>query len=87
MEARLQEPVELSLSRQLDAIFKPESVAVIGASNNRERWGHGTLRSVIKAGFRGKIYPVNPKEKVIQVSPPMRAFSMFPDRWTSPSSW
>jgi len=55
-----------TLKTQLDFIFKPKSVAVIGASNNRQRWGHGTLQSVIRAGFRGNIYPIHPKEKVIQ---------------------
>jgi acetyltransferase len=55
----------MSIKEQLDYIFKPESVAVIGASNNRERWGYSTMRSILKSGFRGKIYPVHPKEEVI----------------------
>lgn len=53
------------MKKQLDYIFKPESVAVIGASNNRERWGYGTMRSILKSGYRGKIYPIHPKEKVV----------------------
>jgi acyl-CoA synthetase (NDP forming) len=69
MEAQVYEAAEPSHNHKLDPIFKPASVAIIGASNNRERWGHGTLRSIIKAGFRGKIYPVNPREEVIQGIP------------------
>ncbi|UCD58283.1 MAG: CoA-binding protein, partial [Candidatus Hydrogenedentota bacterium] len=51
---------------QLDYIFKPTSLAVIGASNNRQRWGYGTLQGILRAGFRGKIYPINPNEEVVQ---------------------
>ncbi|RJP18591.1 MAG: acetyl-CoA synthetase [Candidatus Abyssobacteria bacterium SURF_5] len=52
-----------AIKRQLDPIFRPRSVAVVGASNNPERWGNGTMRSVLDwSQFRGEVYPVNPKE-------------------------
>lgn len=56
----------MSIKKELDSIFKPQSVAVIGASNNRKRWGYGTLRDILKGGYRGKLYPIHPKDKVIQ---------------------
>ncbi len=40
-------------------------MAVIGASNNRGRWGCETMENILRAGFRGKIYPIHPKEKII----------------------
>jgi acyl-CoA synthetase (NDP forming) len=49
-----------SLNR-LDAIFKPRSVALIGASATAGKLGHDVLYNLIHAGFSGPIYPVNPK--------------------------
>ena len=57
------------LKEKLDCIFKPQSVAVIGASNNRERWGYETIHGILRSGFRGKLYPIHPKDKVIQGIP------------------
>lgn len=52
--------------RALDAIFRPQSVAVIGASKNPEKLGNVILRNIIRSGYRGAIYPVNPKEVEIE---------------------
>ena len=41
-------------------LFKPESVAVIGASRNPAKVGHSILKNLIESGFKGRIYPVNP---------------------------
>jgi len=41
--------------------FEPSSVAVIGASREPGKLGHEILRNIIEAGFKGKLYPVNPK--------------------------
>ncbi|OGP89970.1 MAG: CoA-binding protein [Deltaproteobacteria bacterium RBG_16_48_10] len=49
----------------LKPIFEPSSVAVIGASNNPKKFGHIILKNILDSGFRGKISPVNPKEKEI----------------------
>ena len=45
----------------LDSFFKPSSVAIIGASREPGKLGHEILRNIIEAGFRGGIYPANPK--------------------------
>jgi acetate---CoA ligase (ADP-forming) len=47
--------------QQLDAIFKPRSVALIGASAKPGKLGYDILYNLIHAGFSGPIYPVNPK--------------------------
>ena len=49
----------------LDMMFCPQSVALIGASNQREKWGYRILDNLLTGGFAGKIFPVNPKEKTI----------------------
>ncbi len=42
-------------------IFYPESLAVIGASNNAMKFGGMFMRTSLEHGYKGKIYPVNPK--------------------------
>ncbi|MFC1995479.1 acetate--CoA ligase family protein [Chloroflexota bacterium] len=50
----------MDLVEQLDRIFHPRAIAVIGASANPDKVGTMCLRNLLKAGFGGKIYPVNP---------------------------
>ncbi len=50
---------------QLDAFLKPNSVAVIGASTNPEKYGHEILKNIIDCGFKGSVYPINPKAETI----------------------
>ncbi|MDZ4246829.1 MAG: CoA-binding protein, partial [Dehalococcoidia bacterium] len=53
----------------LDILFNPESVAVIGAS--RQDWGGGGLimQSITWNRYPGKVYPINPREKEIMGLP------------------
>jgi len=44
----------------ISRLFEPESVAVIGASPNRDKIGYRILENIVKGGFKGRIYPVNP---------------------------
>ncbi len=49
-----------SIVEQLDPIFKPRSLAVIGASDKMGKWGFMMLDRPLRSGFSGAIYPVNP---------------------------
>ncbi|HEX9897059.1 MAG TPA: CoA-binding protein [Dehalococcoidales bacterium] len=51
--------------KQLDPIFKPKAIAVIGASNSPGKWGFRMMSNALSSGYRGAIYPVNPNEKEI----------------------
>lgn len=53
------------MRQKLDAIFKPRSVAVIGASTRKGTIGRETLHNILVAEFNGKVFPVNPKAPVI----------------------
>ena len=44
----------------LDAILRPRSIAVIGASRQSDTIGWQILDNLVKFGFNGPIYPVNP---------------------------
>ena len=51
--------------RDLDPIFSPKSVAVVGASTVPGKVGHDIFVNILKGGFQGTLYPVNPKAKSI----------------------
>jgi acyl-CoA synthetase (NDP forming) len=46
---------------EVEAIFSPRSIAVVGASANRDTPGHDYVLSLLQYGYRGQIYPVNPR--------------------------
>ncbi len=48
-----------------DAFFKPNGVAIIGASQSPGKLGYTVLANVIEAGYKGNIYPINPKASQI----------------------
>ncbi len=51
----------------LDFLFQPQSVAVVGASSTvAPGSGGGYLASLLQAGFRGDVYPVNPRHAEVQ---------------------
>jgi len=50
----------------LDKIFKPKSIAVIGASNKEGAPGFRIFRNLIGSGYQGVAYPINPKHDSIQ---------------------
>ena len=55
-----------SIKDQLDPIFRPRSVAVVGASNRQDRWGYETMYNVLNwSQFRGEVYPINPKDEFV----------------------
>ena len=50
---------------RIDAIFSPESVAVVGASTTPGKVGHDIFANILKGGFTGTLYPVNPRAKSV----------------------
>ena len=45
----------------MHSLFNPESVAVIGASDNPSKLGYHVMKSLVNGGFKGTLIPVNPK--------------------------
>ncbi len=45
----------------LESLFRPKSVAVIGASTKELSIGNRVIRNLVDFGFKGPIYPINPK--------------------------
>lgn len=53
----------------LKQLFAPRSIAVIGASRDPDKVGYRVVENLIKGGFEGPIYPVNPAAKEVQGLP------------------
>jgi acetyl coenzyme A synthetase (ADP forming)-like protein len=51
------------VENRLDVLFNPKSIAVIGASNTLMKWGFLVFHNIIRGGYKGRLYPINPKEK------------------------
>ncbi|HHV55251.1 MAG TPA: CoA-binding protein [Firmicutes bacterium] len=49
----------------LSGLFRPEAMAVIGASRTPGKVGHSVLQNLINSGYQGRIVPINPKESEI----------------------
>ena len=62
-EMRLYE--RTTVKGKLDFIFRPQSIAVIGATNRKGSIGRELLHNVIDYEFEGKVFPVNPTKSVI----------------------
>ncbi|MHA2170498.1 MAG: acetate--CoA ligase family protein [Candidatus Kariarchaeaceae archaeon] len=45
----------------LETMFSPKTIAVVGASRKPESIGRAILKNIIDFGFEGAVYPVNPK--------------------------
>ncbi len=50
----------------LDAILKPKTVAVVGASATPGKIGYTVVYNLLKDGYQGKIFPINPSGEEIQ---------------------
>lgn len=51
--------------RNLDAIFRPQAVALIGASTRPNAIGHVIAQNLMAAGFEGPVMPVNPNHSAV----------------------
>ena len=66
----------------VSGILEPSSVAVIGASDRPGNLGGDTVRRLIKFGFPGPVWPVNPKGGTVdgrECSPSVSALPEVPD--------
>jgi len=63
----------------IDAIFSPGSVAVVGASTSPGKVGHDIFANILRGGFSGTLYPVNPAAKSVLSVRAYPAIDQIPD--------
>ena len=56
-----------------ESILFPQSIAVVGVSQDKNKIGTVIYNNILEGGFTGKVYPINPKYKEIEGKP------CFPD--------
>ena len=70
---------EKSIYEQLRPIFEPRSVAVIGASTDRSKFGARQFLNALETGYRGTLYPINPNRKEVAGIPAYPSILDVPD--------
>lgn len=51
--------------KEIYEILNSKSIALVGASNNPAKWGYEVMDFLNRGGYKGEIYPVNPKEEMV----------------------
>src|SRR3990170_6201791 len=55
----------MTTNSSLRALFEPKSIAVVGASSKKGKTSYFLMQNLLKGGYAGKVYPVNPNAKKI----------------------
>lgn len=64
--------------RNLERLFRPRSIAVVGASNRARSVGATVMRNLLQGGFAGPVLPVNPKYDTVAEVPAFRSLAALP---------
>ncbi|MCL5124303.1 MAG: acetate--CoA ligase family protein [Deltaproteobacteria bacterium] len=64
---------------ELDAIFSPQSVAVVGASTTPGKVGHDIFVNILQGDYQGTLYPVNPRARYIRSVKAYPSISELPE--------
>ena len=62
----------------LEPLFRPRSIAVLGASSSPTKVGGRPVASLLGNGFEGAVYPVNPRSETIQGLPAFASVKDIP---------
>ncbi len=65
--------------RSIALLLRPQSIAVVGASQRRGTIGHEVFRNLLNGGFNGPVYPVHPTARHIASVPAYPTVRAIPD--------
>lgn len=63
----------------LHALFHPASIAVVGASDDPDKIGGRPLAFLLRHGYRGRVFPVNPARATVQGLPAFPSLAAIPE--------
>lgn len=66
-------------TRNLEYLFRPRSIAVVGASDREGGVGATVMRNILNGGFSGPIYPVNPRHASVAGRPAFADVAALPE--------
>ena len=70
---------KIAPKKDLTKLYKPDSIAVIGASGTPGKAGYTVMHNILVNGYKGKVYPVNPKGGEIMGLPVCSSIAELPD--------
>ncbi|MGY1704805.1 GNAT family N-acetyltransferase [Geodermatophilus sp. SYSU D00697] len=79
-EAASEERHRRAAAASLSALFRPRTVAVVGAGRSETSVGRAVLRSLRSSGFRGEVFPVNPAAGEVDGVPCRPSVAALEDR-------
>ncbi|MHC4633529.1 MAG: CoA-binding protein, partial [Planctomycetota bacterium] len=68
-----------AMIKNIEPVMNPRSIAVVGATDRPGSVGLAVFRNILDAGFKGLVYPVNPKAKSVQNVKAYPKLSNIPD--------
>jgi acetate---CoA ligase (ADP-forming) len=63
----------------LEAIFSPQSVAIVGASPDPTKLGHRVLKNVVENGYTGRVVPIHPTAASVLDLPAYPSIGVVPE--------
>ncbi|WP_256839147.1 acetate--CoA ligase family protein [Ornithinimicrobium faecis] len=76
---RVNQTRPLDLDPRLQRLFEPQSIAIVGASDNPTRVGGRILRFLRAGGYTGKVFPINPARDKVMGGPCWRSLADVPE--------
>jgi len=64
---------------RFNALFEPESVVIVGASDSPAKWGFRILFNTLEGGYSGRLYGVNPKHPELLGVPCFPSITALPE--------
>ncbi len=68
----------MTTGSDLEALVRPRSIAVVGASERPDAWGHWLFRKLLNEGFPGAVYPINRRAQTVLGQPAYATVSAVP---------
>ncbi|MGH8862897.1 MAG: GNAT family N-acetyltransferase, partial [Jatrophihabitantaceae bacterium] len=79
-EAVMHEREQRAEARSIQRLLHPRSVAVVGASNEQGKIGHAVFKNLLRGGFDGTLFPVNPEARHVGGVPAYRSVLDIPEQ-------
>ncbi len=64
---------------ELDSVFHPKSIAIVGASDAPGTWADIIYGNIVQGGWTGKVYPVHPKKEKVWGTPCFKSIEDIDD--------
>ncbi|MBN9618756.1 MAG: GNAT family N-acetyltransferase, partial [Actinobacteria bacterium] len=78
-ETVMREREQRAEARSVARLMRPRSVAVVGATNDEGKIGHALFENLLRMGFNGRLYPVNPQARHVGGVPAYPTVLDIPD--------